>query len=136
MQLSEAVQRAIYATLKASSALSNAFAGPPRVYDDVPKNPAFPYITIGDDQITDDGSDGECVDAQEIFSTIHVWSRELGKIECKRINDAVRMALTADFAVEGFALTLAQFRDSRVLQDPDGITKHGIVTFRFLIDAA
>lgn len=103
------------------------------VYDNVPQDTAFPYIVIGDDTSipfdTDDsiGSEATC--------TIHVWSRYRGKKEVKEIMGAVYASLhRASFAIADGALIecVSEFAESFV--DPDGLTRHGVIRFRLIVE--
>lgn len=126
-----ALQGAINLKLRAEVA---AIGG--RVFDEVPANVAFPYVELGEFQTVDDGA--QCLDAVEIFATLHVWSRGRGQVEAKQIGGAVRgaiheaeLALGADWQF----LEIAH-QDTRYLKDPDGRTSHGVLTFRALVAAA
>lgn len=124
--IGDALQKAIYAALMASPAVASG-----AVYDRVPKNAGFPRVTIGDEQVLDDGD--SCGDAWEAYSTLHVWSRpnEGSKSEVKILaaEVAARVA-TEDLAVSGFTVVVAAIEEMRFLRDPDGITEHGVVTVR------
>ncbi|SEQ33064.1 Protein of unknown function [Faunimonas pinastri] len=126
-----AVQKAVYEQLTASASLVALISG--RVYDSVPEQKSFPYVVIGEDQVNDDG-DG-CSDGSEIFVDVHVWSRRPGKVEAKSIGGAVRAALGGPIPMEGFATIVGQFYRSHYLTDPgDGLTAHGVLTFRYLVE--
>ncbi|HWA22328.1 MAG TPA: DUF3168 domain-containing protein [Caulobacterales bacterium] len=133
-----ALQKAIVAALRAGPELIEQFRGAtPRVYDSIPNPAVFPYIQVGEDQTLNDGEDdGECLAGSEVFCTIHVWSRAVGKVEAKLICGAIREALSATLAVEGQRVVVSQFRDVRILTDPDGLTAHGVYTHRFLLEPA
>src|SRR5690606_34227972 len=72
------LQKAIYDALKTVPAVAGG-----RVYDSVPSNAEFPYVTIGGEQTVDDGN--SCEDGWEVFTDVHVWSRKPGFPECKEI---------------------------------------------------
>jgi hypothetical protein len=63
------LQKAIYEALVANAALV-ALLGAPRVYDDVPRGAAFPYVTFGPSVVRDwsTGSEG----GTEHLLTLHV----------------------------------------------------------------
>lgn len=106
-----------------------------RVYDSIPTSATFPYYNIGDIQTISDGAD--CLDATEVFVTLHVWSRAVGKVEIRRLTAAARSALHGWLPVlAGFRVVEHEHRDTRTLDDPDGITSHGVMTFWALIDPA
>lgn len=119
------LQKAIYDALKAA----NVAGG--RVYDSIPAAATFPYIELGNEQSIDDGD--QCADMFDVFHDIHVWSRKPGQVEVKQIGEAVRQTLAADLVVANYAVILSEFENSRVMMDPDGITSHAVLTFRFLL---
>lgn len=125
------MQRAIVARLTA-----RAVAGG-RIYDRPPQHVVFPYVTVGEVQVVDDEAEG--IEAVEVFVTLHTWSRAEtfgGKPEAMAVQGAMRKALhKADLALDGFALVEIRHRDSRSFVDPDGITTHGVCSYRALIDA-
>lgn len=127
------LQKGIFDALSASGSLATAMGGSVRAYDRVPDNPTFPYLTIGTAQILDDGNtcNGNFYEA---FVDIHVWSRVVGQVEAKRISEFVRSVLSAAFTVTGWEIKAAQFQGAQHLDDPDGVTAHGVLSFRYLIE--
>lgn len=104
-----------------------------RVYDRIPATATFPYFNIGDIQTISDGVD--CLDATEVYVTLHIWSRAVGQVEARRLAAAARSALHGWLpTLTGFRVVEHEHRDTRTLDDPDGITSHGVMTFRALID--
>jgi len=104
------------------------------VFDETPENEVFPYITMGA-LIGRDWSD-KFVPGQEIYSTIHVWSQYAGKTEVLMIGDEVLQALTwqpLNLGV-GFHAVVEKMSEHQVIMDIDGFTRHGILTFRYLIE--
>lgn len=120
------LQVAIVTRLKAAAAVT-AFVGA-RVYDSVPENPTFPYITVGEGDETSD--DADCVDGFEISLDIDVWSRAQGFPEAKKISDEIRKALKSpELTIPTNALVDFRHRQTRFLRDPDGLTSHAVMTF-------
>ncbi len=125
------LQKAIVAALKADPDVV-ALVGQ-RIYDAVPSGAAFPYVTIGGDEVTQD--DAECLEAFDIFSQIDVWSRAVGQPEMKQIAGAVRAVLhDAVLTLDDYALVSLQHQITRYLVDPDGTTHHAAISLRALID--
>src|SRR4051812_30289083 len=110
------LQRGIY------SALTTAGL---RAYDRVPSAPAFPYVTIPDAQVIDNGDTCEA-DMFEIFADIHVWSRAVGMGEAKGIAGQVRTALLGIDAVTDWTASVSEFQTARHMPDPDGLTTHSV----------
>lgn len=126
------LQRAQYAALTAAGIASG------RVYDKPPsaKNRVFPDVTLGDEQAIEDGN--SCEDGWDVASDVHVWSRpdSGSKLEAKQLIAAIVPVLAVPLSLDGFRIVSAKFETSRVFWDPDGVTVHGVATFRYLIDPA
>lgn len=124
------LQGAIYSALTAANVASD------RVYDRVPKEPTFPYVTIGDEQVIDDSN--TCQDGWEVFPDVHCWSRPVNgsKAEVKTLAAAVVTAVTGITSIAGFSLVSITHETTRVFRDNDGLTEHAVVSFRALIDPA
>jgi hypothetical protein len=133
---STAVQAAIYTALSGDSTLKALTGGQARVFDTVPPNTPFPYLTIGEDQSLDEGSICE-LDIFEYFATIHVWSRSanVGRVEAKTIAARAREVMKT-LSVSGFTVDRASCERLDHLRDPDGITAHSILAMRFLLTVA
>lgn len=118
------LQQALYGRLTASLSCP--------VYDQVPEGAAYPYVTLGEDTAADWST--KLTPGQEVTHTLHVWSRAAGFKECKQIGDQVIQSLTgAALAVAGFRVEVVRLEMNEVLRDPDGVTRHGVIRFRFNI---
>lgn len=125
------LQGLIVTTLKADTAVAALVAD--RVYDTVPKNTAFPYISMGPVDSTE--NDAECITGLDVYVQIDVWSQAVGMPECKAIIDAVRRALhDADLSLSQNALVMIEHAQSRAMRDPDGITNHGVCEFTAVVE--
>jgi hypothetical protein len=106
-----------------------------RVYDEVPNNPTFPYISIGDNQVLPDKAD--CIDGTEIYWQLDGWARDPTFPMTKQISKAVVACLDdQDITVTGYSAIVCEIQTINYLHDPDGITRHVAISFRFLIQAA
>lgn len=126
------LQRAIVTRIKADAVLSSLIVD--RIYDLVPRGDDgkvladFPYVSFGDWQDTPENFD--CIDASEIAVQLHVWSRDPGFREAKRIAKALSRCLhDADITLADNALTYLTYDGRRDLRDPDGLTSHSVVNF-------
>lgn len=127
-----ALQGAIVARVKAYSA-ATAIQGA-RVYDAVPDGVTFPYTATGTIQEIPDGA-GCLEDACEVYATLHVWSRAVGKVECQRLVGAVIAAIKSAPLDLGTAWRVVEMTiSSEVFADVDGKTSHGVITVRAFID--
>lgn len=120
------LQGVLVAALKADPDVA-ALVGA-RVYDTVPRDTDFPYISLGPMEARTD--DAECITGFMIFSQIDVWSQAVGYPEVKRLIDAVRHAIhDQDLSLTVNALVFIEHQTSRILRDPDGLTSHGALDF-------
>jgi hypothetical protein len=135
---SAALQTAHVAALKASAALKALIGDPVRVRDKVEDTIAYPYMRVGDDQVI--GDSNGCADAWEVFSTFHIFANDpRARMTVKEIGGAVLGAVCdpdAPITPAGFRATLSELRDFRTFFEADGVTAHGVLTVRHLIDAA
>lgn len=121
-------------------ALSNddelfAVLGGHRVYDEVPRNVVFPYVTLGETRLSDiSGDDGE---TQEHQLTLHAWSRQGGHREAHMIAGALLQALDdAPLSPGGFNLVNLRFAVADIRRESDGKTYHALVRFRAVTEPA
>jgi hypothetical protein len=123
-----ALRAAIHDALKSDTALSAALGGH-HVYDEPPRNVAFPYVTLGDARIVDASADGGSL--QEHQLTLHVWSRQGGHKEAHVITGALLQALDdAPLTPEGHRLVNLRFAIADIRREADGRTYHALVRFR------
>jgi hypothetical protein len=122
------LQAVITATLKGNSP---AVAGG-RVYDRIPADAVFPYVSLGALQVLPDKAD--CIDGVEVFPQIDVWSRAVGYGEVKAIVKLI-MSLLDDqpMTLSGYIVVVFEHESTQYLRDPDGLTSHAAITFRGLI---
>jgi hypothetical protein len=104
-----------------------------RIYDKVPTNAAFPYVSFGNAFELDASVD--CVDGEELSLRIDVWSRAGGSVEVLRVAGDVRNALDGqDLELEVNALVLLEHVRTDKMIDEDGITYHAILEFRAVVE--
>ena len=102
-----------------------------RIFDDVPQEPDFPYVHIGE-QTEEPADTDEALGADEV-QTIHVYSRERGYRETQLIIREIVNALhKQSLTVTGRTTALAWYTGANVFMDQDGVTRHGIVRIRVL----
>lgn len=122
------LQGLLYSTLSSYTALTSLITG---VYDNVPSDAVFPYVTLGESTGTDWGTKNS--DGENIVATLHCWSQYPGKKEAKQILDQMLQALSQPLSMSGFNIVVNKLEYIDVLDDKDGITKHGILRLRFMI---
>lgn len=104
------------------------------VYDDLPKQASYPYVIMG--EITAVDWSDKSTPGQEVFSTKHIWSQYRGKKEVTEMGDAIIQALTImplDLS-PNFRAVLEELDTNEIIMDIDGITRHGILRTRYLIE--
>lgn len=131
------LQTAIHSRLTGYAALTNLLATAPdgsaAIYDHVPQETDFPYVSIGDTTSIEWDTDTSL--GSEDTVTIHVWSRYRGRKETKEIQLELYNALHRHNLTISGATTVTcdwEFAESEV--DTDGLTRHGITRFRLLIE--
>jgi len=127
------LQKAIFAVLTATPAVAGG-----RVYDNPPSPDArvFPDVTLGTEQVVEDGD--SCGDGWEVYFDVHVWSRSKSgsKLEAKNIAADIAERMKAPLWLPAFTVIEQKAEGCRTLDDPDGITRHAVLTFKFIIDPA
>lgn len=133
MSAAAELQKTVYAALVADAGVG-ALIGD-RIYDAMPSGGNYPCVTFGPSQeITDDA---DCIDGEEHYLQLDVWSREQGRMNpCKQIVAAVKAALheTDLTLADPYAMAFIRVTDTRTMRDADGITAHGIVTIQAMVE--
>ncbi len=103
------------------------------VYDDHPQSAAYPYVVMGEITAVDWSAKGE--PGQEVLSTLHFWSTYDGKKEVLEMYDGVLQAITrAELDLAPNFRAFGYFDNWNLIIDIDGITRHGILRVRYLIE--
>lgn len=107
-----------------------------RIFDDFPEKEIFPYVVMGEMTARDWSDKFEA--GQEVHSTIHIWSQYKGRKEAVEMGDRILRALSRkklDLAPD-FRAVLDTLDTNDLIIDMDGITRHGILRIRYLIEEA
>lgn len=123
------LQKALVDALKAAPALAGG-----NIYDSVPASNLYPRVTLGDEQTIDHGN--SCSDGWEVYADVHVWSQAVGKVEAKQIMAQAVPRLLALSSLPGFTILACELDGHRIFTQPDGLTTHGVITIRYVIDPA
>jgi hypothetical protein len=122
-----AFQKAIYERLSSDAPLGALIAG--RIYDNVPGDTGFPYVTLGEAFVAD-WSTGDRAGAEHRLA-FNAYSRGGGRAEAKAILGALDAALDdAALTLAGFTLVNLRFLDAETRREPDGQTWRGTIRFR------
>lgn len=120
------LQTAVYARLIGDATL---VALVQKIGDNIPDEQAYPYIVIGEETEAPEDTMGRT--GRNLTITLHVWSQYPGMKEVKEIMSRIDDLLDRwTPTVTGWNATemLHDFADT--LRDPDGKTRHGVVSYR------
>jgi hypothetical protein len=105
-----------------------------RVFDRIPNNPTFPYVSFGEIQVLPETAEG--TDAAQTFVTLHVWDRFKSSAATKNLARLIVAALhDTDLTLPEGQVQSLMLESSRTLPDPDGLTMHAVLSFDILTDA-
>ncbi len=132
-----ALAAALLARLRADPGVAAANIGP-RVHDQPPADPGYPYLVLGRSDVRPfGGGDGEGAEAEglEIALTLTCVSRFQGTEEAKAVNAAVRACLH-DAAVPLTDWRLVNLRTvfSDVFRASDWRSTYGVVRLRAVVE--
>jgi len=131
---SAALRAAIHDALSADGAL-NALLGGPKIYDEVPREAGFPYVTLGEARVSDFSTGTEPGEEHQI--TLHAWSRQGGQREAHLISGALLQALDdAPLTLSEHRLVNLRFAVADMRREADGRTYHALVRFRAMTEPA
>lgn len=94
-----------------------------RVFDRATEGVALPYITMGTSSWIDDRA--ECIDGREMTLQVDIWATG-NKGLCEDLVDDVAAALDL-WGSDELAMHPCHVALARVMDDPDGVTIHGVV---------
>lgn len=130
MSYETAAQTIVYQALTLDAGVMALVQG---VFDHVPQGQAFPYITIGEDIHSE--WDTNSTLGSDCSITIHTWSRARGRAEIKAIQAEIYEALhRAEMTYPGYRIVSINWEGSQSFMDADALTRHGVQTFRVLIE--
>lgn len=130
------LQEQIFTKLDSSVDLGAVVVG---VYDEVPQfndsgnNANYPYVVIGEDTTVEWDTDTET--GFEVVTTIHVWSRYSGLKETKQIQKLIYNILNrTELIIPDYCTLALDFVGADSFLDTDGLTRHGVQTFRTFLE--
>lgn len=123
------VQKAIYEKLTGNSQLMASVSG---IFDHVPQETIFPFITIGD--ISSNSLPNLDKNGLEQKLNINIWSREAGKKQTSDIMEMIYGLLNnGTIIVSGQILVLMEFISNSIQLEDDGWTYRGIMHLRVVL---
>ncbi len=129
-----ALRAAIHDALVADASLTSLLGGP-KVYDEVPKAAAFPYVTLGETRVADWSTATDAGEEHQL--TLHAWSRQGGHREAHVIAGALLQALDdAPLTLADHRLVNLRFALADVRREADGRTYRAVLRFRAVTEPA
>lgn len=125
------LQIAIFQRLSQDPELMSRVTG---VYDRVPEDTEYPYVTIGEPDVTPEETKTSF--RENIPWTMHAFTfnNGEGKAPAYKILNSMLMSLTRTrLAVPGYTLHQVKMESYRVFEDIDGETHHAILRVRFIL---
>ena len=120
------IHRAIYARLTGDPELSGMVTG---VWDDVPEDADWPYVTIGESIESPDNTHGGF--GRDVVATLHVWTKYAGTSQGARIgNRIVGLLDQQPLDIAGHTHIFTRFEFMQSLRDPDPRIRHVVLRFR------
>ena len=123
---STAISEAIHACLTSDLHVTAALGTPPRIYDDVPESPAYPYLSYGALRVEDVSADRS--PAATATLNLHLYSRYAGKAEAMSVLSTVLAALSRDRLrdyLPGTISVISRYTDSFTARD--GHSRHSVL---------
>ena len=128
------IARALQIALSTDSDVRSVLGDVPRLYDYLPEDPLFPYLTYGPMRTVDIGGDEVALHSHIL--TLHVWSCYGGRAEAINILRAVsQVVLTRAFELGDIHLVRRHILYSDILRAPDGRTLHGLLRLSITTDS-
>ena len=119
------LQKTVHAALANDATLSSFVSA--RVFDRPPADVTYPYVTLGDTQVTS----AEGGEAAIHKLTLVAWSRKNGRREAKEILAAIFNVLNeAPLALTGHMLVNLQFTDASLAYASQADALRGEISFR------
>lgn len=119
------MQQTILAALEIDPGVTIRLGSPPRIHDDVPADPVYPYMTFGSVRSEDTSGDAAPQTTHQI--SLHIWSRYTGRSEVLELMERVEHAIRGVPVFTIVPLYLDVFRA------PDGRTRHGLLRLSITI---
>lgn len=117
----------IYNKLKSNPIINQQLGG--RVFDCVQKDAVYPYIVVGETNVTNDETTTSMV--EDIGITFHVYSQAYNRNEASQIIQFLGYILNSEIEFENYSFIKSRIDTQEVITDIDQYTKHGIIRLVF-----
>lgn len=117
----------VYNKLKSNPIINKQLGG--RVFDCVQKDAVYPYIVVGETNVTNDETTTSMV--EDVAITFHVYSQTRNQYEAKRIIQFLGYILNNEIEIKHYSFIKSRIDTQEVITDIDQYTKHGIIRLVF-----
>lgn len=132
-------QKAIFDLLSNDAALATLLGttvgGAQKIFDHVPDNSPYPYVTMRIKPMTDRSN--EDWDGVLLQLTLEVWHQYpgLGDLAVQQIQERLDQLMNNNntVCIDGWNIVSNRRNTANILDEPDGRTKHGIQSFNLLL---
>lgn len=113
----------VYNKLKSNPIIQNQMGG--RVFDSVQKDAEYPYIVVGETNVTNRESTSSM--REQVAITVHVYSQSVNRHEVAKIVQLLGFILNKPIEIEQYECIKSRIDTQNVITDIDQYTKHGII---------
>lgn len=113
----------VYNKLKTNPIIQNQMGG--RVFDSVQKDAEYPYIVVGETNVTNRESTSSM--REQVAITVHVYSQSVNRHEVAKIVQLLGFILNKPIEIEQYECIKSRIDTQNVITDIDQYTKHGII---------
>ncbi len=117
----------IYNKLKSNPIINKQLGG--RVFDCVQKDAVYPYIVVGETNVTNDETTTSMV--EDVGITFHVYSQTYNRNEASQIIQFLAYVLNSEIEINNYSFIKSRIDTQEVITDIDQYTKHGIIRLVF-----
>ena len=121
------LSESIYNKLKSNPIIQNQLGG--RVFDSIQKDAVYPYIIVGETNVTNKESTTSM--REDVGIIIHVYSQTKTKYEVNKILQFLGLVLNREIDLKDYEFIRSRIDDQQVFDDVDQFTKHGIIRLLF-----
>ncbi|AAX91824.1 DUF3168 domain-containing protein [Staphylococcus aureus] len=117
----------VYNKLKSNLIIRKQLDG--RVFDCVQKDAVYPYIVVGETNVTNKETTTSMV--EDVGITLHVYSQARNRDEASQIIQFLGFVLNNEIEIDYYSFIKSRIDTQEVITDIDQYTKHGIIRLVF-----
>lgn len=117
----------VYNKLKSNLIIQKQLDG--RVFDCVQKDAVYPYIVVGETNVTNKETTTSMV--EDVGITLHVYSQARNRDEASQIIQFLGFVLNNGIEIDYYSFIKSRIDTQEVITDIDQYTKHGIIRLVF-----